>query len=346
MSRAAASAPPVSLSPLDREIINRWQGGFPIAPSPFARAAEAMASDEATLLLRLGRLLETGALSRFGPLYNAERMGGAVSLAAMKLPPERLESLAEQVNAFPEVAHNYAREHPFNLWFVLAVDHPPRLAAVAAEIARQTGFPVHLMPKEREFRLGFGVRVSGEGEGIPETSFHPMPDLAPVPPEGELALDELDRRLIAATQEGLPLTPEPYRTIGEGIGTAEAEVMARLNRMVDSGAIRRLGVIPNHVRLGLSVNGMSVWDAPDEAAADCGQALAELPFVSHCYQRPRHLPEWPFNLFAMLHGTSREAVEIQAARLAERLGGRCRGYRILYTTRLLKKTGLRTAFHG
>jgi DNA-binding Lrp family transcriptional regulator len=156
-------------------------------------------------------------------------------------------------------------------------------------------------------------------------------------------LDSLDRRIVTATQAGLPLVAEPYRVIAEMIGIDEAEVIARLKRMLASGAVRRIGAVPNHYALGLAVNGMSVWDVADNRIAEIGTAVGALDFVTHCYERPRHLPAWPYNLFAMVHGRTRAEVEEKVARIAALVGDAARAHEILYSTRILKKTGLRLA---
>ncbi len=155
------------------------------------------------------------------------------------------------------------------------------------------------------------------------------------------ALDDLDRRIIAATQSGLPLTPRPYHAVAETVGATPDDVIARFNRMLDSGAIRRIGVIPNHYRLGFRANGMSVWDVDDATASVLGGEVGALDFVSHAYLRPRHLPEWRYNLFAMVHGRDRGEVERKVRNIADLLGDACRANDILYSTRILKKTGLR-----
>lgn len=156
-------------------------------------------------------------------------------------------------------------------------------------------------------------------------------------------LDALDRRLLHATQAGLPLVAEPYRAVAEMIGTNEAEVIARLERLLATGAIRRIGAVPNHYALGFTANGMSVWDIADDKIAEIGAAVGALDFVTHCYHRPRHLPVWPYNLFAMVHGRSRAEVEDKVARIAALIGDAARAHEILYSTRILKKTGLRIA---
>lgn len=156
-------------------------------------------------------------------------------------------------------------------------------------------------------------------------------------------LDVVDRRLIAATQAGLPLTREPYRALADQLGLDEADVLARLQGLLDRGAIRRIGAIPNHYALGLTANGMSVWDVADEAVSDVGAKVGALDFVTHCYERPRHLPLWPYNLFAMVHGRTRDEVRAKVAEIAVLIGPAARGHDILFSTRILKKTGLRIA---
>ena len=156
-----------------------------------------------------------------------------------------------------------------------------------------------------------------------------------------MALDDFDRALMAATQGGLPLVPRPYDAVGDRLGVSGQQVRERLAQMLESGLIRRIGAVPNHYRLGYTANGMSVWDVDDAQVSDLGPRVAQLPGVSHCYRRPRHRPGWPYNLFAMLHGTSREAVAVQAEEIAQMLGSACRCHDILYSTAILKKTGLR-----
>ena len=154
-------------------------------------------------------------------------------------------------------------------------------------------------------------------------------------------MDELDRAIILATQEGLPLVPQPYHAVALQVGSTPDEVMERLQRMLDSGVIRRIGAVPNHYALGYKANGMTVWDVADERIDEMGERIGQLESVSHCYQRPRHLPDWPYNFFAMVHGHDRAEVEQKARQIEEILGDACRGHEILYSTRILKKTGLR-----
>ena len=156
-------------------------------------------------------------------------------------------------------------------------------------------------------------------------------------------IDALDRAIIAATQAGLPLVARPYDAIAEIVGTTGAVVRTRLKRMLHAGIIRRIGAVPNHYALGLTHNGMTVWDVVDDQAHELGTKVGALAFVSHCYLRPRHPPLWPYNLFAMVHGKSRGEMDDKVARIAAILGGAVRGHAVLGSTRILKKTGLRIA---
>jgi len=155
------------------------------------------------------------------------------------------------------------------------------------------------------------------------------------------SLSDQDRELIMATQGGLPLVSDPWTELGSQLGMPASEVLERFQKMQASGVIRRVAAVPNHYKLGYRFNGMTVWDVADDAIAELGERVGELPFVSHCYRRPRHLPYWSYNLFAMVHGTSGDEVEDKAGRIADVLGDACSGHTILYSSAILKKTGLR-----
>ena len=156
-------------------------------------------------------------------------------------------------------------------------------------------------------------------------------------------LDPTDRALVAALQEGLPLDPEPWNVVAERTGLPIETVMTRLKAMQKTGIIRRIAALPNHYRLGLAANGMTVWDVDDQLADALGHKVGALDFVSHCYLRPRRAPDWRYNLFAMVHGGDRAEVEAKTAEIARLLGSASRAGDILYSIRILKKTGLRIA---
>ena len=159
---------------------------------------------------------------------------------------------------------------------------------------------------------------------------------APSPP-----IDSIDRQLIAATQAGLPLVSEPYKALAAELGLTESDVVERLSAMLDAGVIRRVGAVPNHYALGYKANGMSVWDVREDLVSDVGRRVGALDFVTHCYRRPRRPPVWPYNLFAMVHAHSRAEVVDLVEQIAALVGDAARAHDVLFSTRILKKTGLR-----
>lgn len=167
-----------------------------------------------------------------------------------------------------------------------------------------------------------------------------MTDSYPAP-GAAVSLDTLDRRLILASQAGLPLVPRPYEALAAELGVDAATVMARFEALLARGAIRRIGAVPNHYAIGYTANGMSVWDVDDACVDALGERIGALPGVSHCYRRPRALPDWRYNLFAMVHGASRPEVLAQVESIRALLGDACRAHDVLFSTTILKKTGLR-----
>ncbi len=157
----------------------------------------------------------------------------------------------------------------------------------------------------------------------------------------ETELDATDRRLMVATQAGLPRVSRPYDLLAAQLDIGADEVLRRLQRMLDCGVIRRIGAVPNHYAIGYTANGMSVWDVDDSRIDELGVQVGALEFVTHCYRRPRRLPGWPYNLFAMVHSRNREEVAARVAQIATLLGDASRAHDILYSTAILKKTGLR-----
>lgn len=323
----------------DLRIIHALHGGFPLAEQPYRAVADALELTEPDLIARLKAMLEAGTLTRFGPLFQVEKMGGAFVLAALAVPEEHFETVAGQVNSLPEVAHNYRREHRLNMWFVLATETPAGIPDVITRIETLTGLTVHAFPKEREYfvdmRRAFafpGAPAHGDsGEAI----WH-MAGPSPLPGSPS----DL-RRLVVATQAGLPLLARPYHALAAQLGVTADEIRGWIAHMLASGTIRRIGAVPNHYALGYTANGMSVWDVDSGEVDALGERVGALAFVTHCYRRPRSMPDWPYNLFAMVHGRSRTEVEERVAQIAGLLGTGCQSGTVLYSSRILKKSGLR-----
>jgi DNA-binding Lrp family transcriptional regulator len=335
------------LDRIDRGILNAFQGGFPVVERPFRPAAAALAEHgidvtAETLLNRVQALDEAGVLTRFGALINAEAIGGTATLVATHAPEDSYEAHAELVNAHPEVAHNYEREHPYlNMWFVLSVVESHRVREVLAEIEAETGEETYNLPKQQEFHVGAKFPVEGpQTQGVDCSGAGP--DVTPTDRES-LRPAELD--LLLEIQDGLPVTETPYATVAASIDADLSWVLETIARFNAEGKVRRVGVIPNHYALGYSENGMTVWDVPDDIIDDVGPAIAEFDFVTHCYERPRHDGVWPYNFFAMTHGRDEAESEARIQQVHDRMteywNVADEDWDTLFSTQILKKTGIR-----
>jgi len=315
---------------LDFRLINEFQRDFPLEPQPFAEIAYRLCVDEETVLAALQRLRGEGVVSRVGAVF-APRRVGASTLAALAAPPEQLEEIAARVSARPEVNHNYEREHHYNLWFVVTARDEAHLAEALAAIERDTGCQVISLPLEHEFYIDLGFDLAGVCKAPCTTRRIEAGDLR------ELTLPE--QKLMGALQHGLELVPQPFARLGEQAGLDEQEVIATLKRWRGEGLIKRFGVVVRHHELGYTANAMVVWDLPDEDVERVGRLLAAEPEVTLCYRRRRHAPEWPYNLFCMIHGRARGEVEAAAARLRERLGLAQVPHAVLFSRRRFKQRG-------
>jgi DNA-binding Lrp family transcriptional regulator len=340
----------LQLSELERDFINHYQGNFPLQERPFLTIAKRFDCSEDELITTVKQLKEKNILTRFGPLYDAAKLGGGLTLAAMSIPVENYDDITELVNSYPEVAHNYRREHELNMWFVLATELPAQIIEVIHSIEQKCGLPVYNFPKQQEFYIGLWLHLSADGNNTTV----PVPTITKQVTDDQTAedqidnhlLDDIDRKLINVTQTGLAITQEPYKEVAEKIGRSQEQVLFRLNRLLNCDIIRRIGAVPNHYKLGFTANGMSVWNVEDSMIDELGSRIGQLDFVSHCYQRPRNLPAWPYNLFAMVHGSSRDEVNQKVKEIENILGRNCSAYDTLYSSKILKKTGLRLGDKG
>jgi DNA-binding Lrp family transcriptional regulator len=277
-------------------------------------------------------LQRDGSVSRVGAVF-APGAVGASTLAALEVPAQRLSAVAALVSGYREVNHNYEREHRINLWFVATAPNEERLAHVLASIeARaQCGELLSLRLLE-EFRidLGFDLRDA------------PAARLAvPRPARGPHFLTAPGLRLLMALQEGLPLVPRPFAALGDAAGIDEAAALRQIEEWAAAGVIRRLGVIVRHRELGYRANAMVVWDVPDALVRPLGINLAQEAGVTLCYRRRRAGPRWPYNLYCMIHGKSREAVLQRLERIGTETGLNVFARQILFSRTRYKQTGAR-----
>ncbi|SCK19354.1 Lrp/AsnC family transcriptional regulator [Vogesella sp. LIG4] len=286
-------------------LLDRYQRDFPLQSAPFALLAAECGLPESVLLLRLQQARDDGLISRIGAVF-APNTVGASTLAALAVPPARLDEVAALVSSLPQVNHNYARDHHYNLWFVLAAPDRAGIVAALARIAELTGLVPLDLPLEREYHIDLGFALGEQGPSRRVT-------VSPPPP----ALDEADRRLISALGDGLPLLPCPFLPLAAASGLAEQAVRERLQDWETSGVVRRFGFVLRHHELGFRGNAMCVWQVPAAARDDIGARLAGDAAVSLCYARPPLGPHWPYNLFCMIHTRDADSARREVRRLAE-----------------------------
>lgn len=332
------------LTDLEFRLLNDWQRDFPLSARPYAELASRLGCEESQVLLALADLKARGHISRIGAVFRPHVLGHS-TLAAVACPHDRIEAVASVIDACPEVNHNYEREHRYNLWFVVAAPSREAVSEVLAEIHRDTGLkPLDLpMVEDYHIDLGFDLLhgVGGEASAAARLRLHSHKriDIAALRAE----LDATDYRLAAALEGGLELTTRPYGTLAARCGLGQAECRQRLKRLQDLSIIRRFGVVVRHRELGYTANAMVVWDVSDERVGSVGRQLAAQPAVTLCYQRPRRLPDWPYNLFSMVHGRDRASVLAEIDAMRRDLGLQDIACQPLFSRRRFKQCGARYA---
>lgn len=327
-----SSAP---LSTLDFALVNDWQRDFPLTERPYAELARRLGTSETAVIERLQTLAAAGTVSRIGAVFRPHVLGWS-TLAAVAAPENRIEAVARIISDFPEVNHNYEREHAFNLWFVATAPSQDRVAQVLADIGRTAGSRVLDLPMLEDFHidLGFDLR-SGARFPHQEPVRRRQEPLTPPP------LERADYALAAALEGGITLSPQPYAVLAARLGCNEDAVLGRIARLLNLGVIRRFGVVVRHRELGYSANAMVVWDVPDDYVSDVGRQLASQSAVTLCYRRPRRLPDWRYNLFSMVHGQDRPSVLAEIEHMRRALGLSHIPCQPLFSRRRFKQCGAR-----
>jgi len=322
---------------LTEKLLNDFQRNFPLNPLPFEQIAIALNTSTEVVIEKLKELQAKGAVSRVGPVFSPNTVGVS-TLAAMAVPADELEQIAAQVSAYEQVNHNYEREHAFNLWFVATADNQNTLQNTLSSIEKQTGYKVLSLPLLKEYHIDLGFRMDlKDREGIDKVESSSMSAAASIlTAEAQLASAE---DLIEVIQSGLPLVARPYQEIAQRLGWSEQMVIEKLKTMIDGGIIKRLGIVVRHHELGYRANAMVVWDVADDQVDQLGQQLGMQDCVTLCYQRPRMLPEWPYNLFCMVHGRSREEVLECIDTMTEGLGLENIPHTVLFSGRRFKQRG-------
>ncbi len=315
---------------LDREILNEIQWTFPLAARPFDAIAEKFGVKPDTIKDRLKALKESGILRQLSAIFDTRKLGYKSSLVAAQVEPAYLDAAAMQVNMHPGVSHNYERDHEFNMWFTLAV--PPD-ADLKREVDRFKSIrgitKIRLLPTIKLFKIGVKLDMTGKN-AKPE----------PSEPEkktrgGRFVPTEDDKAFVRELQKDLEICDRPFLDAAGRLGMTEEQIFERLRHYEDIGVMRRFAAILRHRDAGFAANGMIVWKVPVERINDVGATLGAFPQVSHCYQRPVY-PDWPYNVFSMIHCKTKEEARQMAAEIQSHIG--VSEYRILFSSREFKKT--------
>lgn len=312
-------------------LLNEYQRDFPLVAEPYGVIADQLGLDEATVIDAYREGLASGAISRIGAVVAPRRIG-ASTLAAMAVPPDRLEEVAARVNARVEVNHNYEREDHWNLWFVVAARDEAQRAATLAGIGAETGLPVLALPLVKEYHIDLGFDLRGGERARPASAMTTRP---------ACALPGLEAALLAALQEGLPLVTRPFSALGARAGLSEAMAIEIIETWLRDGVLKRFGVVVRHRELGYTANAMCVWDVAEEKVDDLGRQLARFADVTLCYRRERAMPHWPYNLYCMIHGKARDEVLALRRSAAGALGLDMFPHRVLFSQRRFKQCGAR-----
>jgi DNA-binding Lrp family transcriptional regulator len=316
--------------------LDRVQRSFPIVSDPYRVLCEGLEISERQVRERIGLLKRDGAIRQISAIFNTGALGYRSSLVAMAVPEEALERAVGAVNAYPGVSHNYLRPGSFNMWFTIAVPPGQSPEAVVSELSVKAGGSSALvLPAVKKYKLAvvLGVLEEGDWEHQEEKA-----ELPPTESNSSFRPTPENIRIVKCIQEDLPLVRKPFAAWADSLGIGESELLAIVSDWMRNGMIRRFAAILNHRQVGFRANGMVVWSCPQDRIDRIGAILASYPEVSHCYSRPAY-PEWPYNLYAMVHGRSPQECETIAGRLAVATG--LDNFRILFSTREFKKIRLK-----
>lgn len=316
----------------DSQLLLVLQDNFPLVVRPYRVVAEGLDTDEEVVFARLREFAQMGLLRRLGPRYSSRRLGMTSTLSAARIAPGKLNEVAAFLATFPQVTHCYERTgSTCNLWFTLTARSGELIDRILADLADQTGVEtVHNLPAQKVYKLLVRFVPTSTGS-IPAPVVKPFGDEAPV------ELDDTDRRIVSATQRGLPLVPTPYTQVAQELGLTVEELLHRLSAMCASGVIRTMGAVLDGPALGYRGNALVAWQVPARDCDRVGALFADFDEVSHCYRRPV-LADFPYPLYTMVHGLDGRDCERIVLRMSERSG--VSRFVMLPTVREFRKTAV------
>ncbi|HZR98261.1 MAG TPA: AsnC family transcriptional regulator [Chloroflexota bacterium] len=318
---------------LDKELLNILQMNLPLTPTPYAAMGEQLGLPEAEVIARVGALKQARVLRQVSAIFDTRKIGYRSSLVAMRVAPERLPQAARVINEHPGVSHNYERNHAFNLWFTVAVPPPSTVEEHVNALHEKAGAEAtRILQTLKLFKIGVKLDMTGKSD---ITARDPGSVRRQADWNVGQALSALDIQLVRELQQDLLLEPRPFLPAATRLGLTEEALLAEARRMMEQGTMRRFAAVLYHRRAGFKANAMGVWRAPEDRVEEYGFEMAAFAAVSHCYQRPIY-PDWPYNIFTMVHGHTPEECERVLRAISEATG--LTDYVSLYSTREYKKT--------
>ena len=315
---------------IDKKILNEIQWVFPLAERPFLELSKHYDLSEEEIIHRIIRLKQIGLIRQINAIFDTRRLGYKSALIAFAVYPDKLDYVAGEVNKHPGVSHNYERNHEFNMWFTLAVPPNADMKTDLDKMASLDGvIKYRLLPTVKLYKIGVRLDMVNNDPQKPE----PTEEVKNLNPE-KFSLSDHDKDFIRQLQKDLKIIPEPFKEMSEDLGITTSELFTKAKEYERIGVMRRYAAILRHRDAGFSANGMIVWKVPEAKIDETGFKLAAFPQVSHCYRRPVY-PDWPFNLFSMVHARTTEAAEKMAIEMSRHIG--VKDYSILFSSREFKK---------
>ncbi|MGH2859939.1 MAG: AsnC family transcriptional regulator [Solirubrobacteraceae bacterium] len=308
----------IPLDDLDKRLLNLMQGSFPIAPRPYQHVATAAGISEDEAMKRVQHLLDERIIRQVTPIFDTRALGYSSMLVAAKVDPENPWRAANVINEHPGVSHNYLRNHEFNIWFTVATepDSPLGLERTLTRLGELAGAEsIRQLPTLKLFKIRMALEMEKGTETLATTTADAV---APAETERQ-PYDEFDKAVIRATQGDMPVIPEPYAPAAAALRIPQEQLLAHLQGMVERRLLRRVAAILFHRRAGFSANGMGVWKVPDERVLELGMLMSQYRGISHCYERPTYA-DWPYSVFTMAHGRSKEDCDAILDSIAEQTG--------------------------
>ncbi len=336
---STTKAAPVRHKPdnVDQRLLNALQAGIPMVRRPFAPIAETVGIGEDEVLARMQVLKDAAIIRQVSAIFDTRALGYESTLVAASYPDDRLFDAAAIINGHPGVSHNYRRTHHFNMWFTLALEPESRLSLeeTLGILARETGATsMRILPTLMLYKINVQLDMTGQTDSAARAE----PVAPPKRGDGKPVSDD-DRQAILILQQDMPLVSEPFDVWADASGIAVDTLLAKAQELQDRTVMRRFAAVLNHRKAGFGANGMAVWKVPVDDVDDFGARMATFRSVSHCYKRPTY-DDWPYNLFTMVHATSKDACEETIAALATEAGLSGSDYAVLYSTFEFKKVRL------